>query len=66
MPLVNFESTLSKLDRKDIFRVDKAELSKHRTFIDLLHSIGIGKSKSDIRREVDKGGIYLNNLRLHP
>jgi tyrosyl-tRNA synthetase len=64
--LETLEQSIAKLDSKDVFRVERGEIGKHRDFVDLLHSTGIGKSKSDIRREVEKGGVYLNNVRLHP
>lgn len=66
MPLATLESSASKLDSKDFFTVSKEDLGKHRDLIDLLHSVGLGKSKGELRREVDKGGVYLNNKKLHP
>jgi len=46
------------------FELPRAELGNERLLVDVLVQCGIFKSKGEVRRIIDSGGLYLNNQRV--
>jgi len=46
------------------YELARAELGKQRLLVDVLVQCGIFKSKGEVRRFIDSGGLYLNNERV--
>lgn len=64
-------SNLSAQDVLDVFadvpssRMDKSQFSGDgMSLVDMVTSCGLARSKSEARRLIEGGGIYLNNLRI--
>ena len=46
------------------FEIKKSELRVIRDFAELMTYLNIKSSKGEVRREIDNGGVYLNNERV--
>ena len=46
------------------FELPRAEIGNERLLVDVLVQCGIFKSKGEVRRIIDSGGLYLNNQRV--
>jgi tyrosyl-tRNA synthetase len=46
------------------YELPRAELAKGRLLSDVLVQCGIFKSKGEVRRSIEGGGLYLNNGRI--
>jgi len=45
-------------------RLNQSELAEVQGLAELLHKCQLAKSRSEVRREVEKGGLYLNNRKV--
>jgi tyrosyl-tRNA synthetase len=53
-----------KQSNNSYFRIQRSELGELQGLADLLQKHGLAKSKAEVRREIEKGGLYLNNKKL--
>ena len=55
---------LMQKNNNNYHRINNSYLADLQGLADLLHRCQFAKSKNEVRREVEKGGLYLNNRKV--
>ena len=51
-------------DSSSVVKIPKVKLTQMYEITDLFIEAGATSSKKDVRRQIEAGGVYINNLRI--
>lgn len=51
-------------DPTSVLLIEKDKINQMQEIADLFVETGATKSKKDVRRQIEAGGVYVNNLRI--
>lgn len=51
-------------DSTSVLLIEKDKINQMQEIADLFVIAGATKSKKDVRRQIEAGGVYVNNLRI--
>lgn len=52
-------------DPTSVLSIERQKLTQMQEIADLFVEAGATKSKKDVRRQIEAGGVYVNNLRIN-